>query len=172
MYLLLFAAILFMNACSNRTEELQHIETLENTLIGNKENLNIDIGLFEARRTFMEEVLKAFVNDYKQSISLELGNQLSRFKALKKLYAKHIDVFHTNAKEQEELKAQLDNLRADVKNNAISREEFKGFLSTERRDIEALVASSKQVKKTLYEVEPEYSRISKNLQTILETLED
>ena len=48
-----------------------------------------------------------------------------------------------------------------------SKEEFKSYYTTEKIDTEVLVNSSVAVKKALYEVEPEYSRIIQTLSPLL-----
>ena len=69
-----------------------------------------------------------------------------------------------NSKEQEELKTQLLNLKADLKNSSITKEEFKNFVSTEKADIDKLISTSIEIKKSFYEIESEYTRITGNLE--------
>ena len=66
-------------------------------------------------------------------------------------------------KEQNELKKQLDNLMLDIQNKTISTEEFKQYIKKERTDIDELISRSKDIKKSFYEIEPEYNKLSKTL---------
>ena len=49
----------------------------------------------------------------------------------------------------------------------ILEKEFKNYFATEKLDVEKLLTSSRLVNKTLYEVEPDYIRITKYLQPFL-----
>ncbi len=85
-YLTIFLISVLSSACQGKfEEENKHIENLKTQLATNKPNADIDIGLFESRIGFIESTLMIFANDYKESMSLELGNSLSRYKAIKKI---------------------------------------------------------------------------------------
>lgn len=156
-------------SCSNKYEqELLHIEALTEKLETSKGNFDLDIPLFESRISYIKSTLRFFRNDYKDTISLELGNNLSRYKAISKIYLKKTGEFRSNEKDQNELELQLSNLKADLLNGKLTKDEFKNYYQTEKADIEKLINSSLSVKKNLYEVEPEYSRITKALNPLME----
>ena len=72
--------------------------------------------------------------------------------------------------EQKELEDQLKALRTDVKKGRMSKNEFKNHFSIEKMDVEALISESELAKKTLYELEPEYSRLVQEISTQLALL--
>lgn len=159
--------MLFASCGVDHKTEVEAIEKLEVSLEGNLKNLEIDDALFSTRIEYIEGVLRYFSNDYSTETSLELGNNLDKLKTLKKIYAKRLNEHASNLKEQEELGIQLNTLKTDISNGAMSKEEFKSYYTTEKIDTEVLVNSSVAVKKALYEVEPEYSRIIQTLSPLL-----
>lgn len=160
---------LSIHSCSNKYEqELLHLEDLTEKLEANKKNFDLDIPLFESRIAYIKSTMRFFRNDYQDSISLELGNNLSRYKGISKIYVKKTGEFKSNLKDQQELEVQLRNLKTDLLNGNLSKEEFKNYYNTEKADIDKLINSSFSVKKNLYEVEPEYSRITKALNPLME----
>jgi predicted RNase H-like nuclease len=55
----------------------------------------------------------------------------------------------------------VKDLRHDLHKKGMSREQFKKYYYTELKDVDALLEGSEQLKKELYELEPEYMRLSK-----------
>jgi hypothetical protein len=163
----LFSLVLFTSCGGNHKTEMDAIEKLEVRLEENLKNLEIDDALFSARIEYIERVLRYFSNDYNTQMSLELGNNLDKLKSIKKIYAKRLNEHASNLKEQGELGTQLTTLKTDISNGAMSKEEFKSYFNTEKIDTEVLLNSSVAVKKALYEVEPEYSRIIETLTPLL-----
>ena len=164
---ILFSLMLFASCGVDHKTEVEAIEKLEVSLEGNLKNLEIDDALFSTRIEYIEGVLRYFSNDYSTEISLELGNNLDKLKTLKKIYTKQTNEHASNLKEQGELGTQLTTLKTDISNGAMSKEEFKSYYTTEKIDTEVLLNSSVAVKKALYEVEPEYSRIIETLSPLL-----
>lgn len=163
----LFSLVLFTSCGRSHKTEVDAIEKLEVSLEANLQNLEIDDALFSTRIKYIERVLRYFSNDYYAEMSLELGNNLDKLKSLKKIYAKRLNEHASNLKEQGELVTQLTTLKTDISNGAMSKEEFKSYFNTEKIDTEVLLNSSVAVKKSLYEVEPEYSRILETLTPLL-----
>ncbi len=161
--------ILF-SSCQNYKEELKHLGELQTRLEANRSNFDLDIPLFKTRTVYVQNTLRSFTNDYKDTMSIELGNALSRYKAIKKIYDRHTSNYEQNQKEQADLEKQLNDLEADLNSGKLSREEFKAYYNIEKIDIEALIKSSSATRKILYEVEPDYMRITKELNPILETI--
>ena len=67
------------------------------------------------------------------------------------------------SKEQKDLTSQMKNLLSDVKSNRLSKNEFKQYFAQEKKDIFELVIRSEKIKKSLYEIEPEYIKLEKTL---------
>jgi len=167
LFFILFSLVLFTSCGGKHRAEVAAVEKLEVSLEGNLKNLEIDDALFSTRIEYIESVLRYFSNDYSTEVSLELGNNLDKLKSLKKIYAKRLNEHAHNLKEQGELDTQLTALKTDISNGAMRKEAFKSYFNTEKIDIEVLLNSSVAVKKALYEVEPEYSRIIETLTPLL-----
>lgn len=170
LYKLCFIVLIAISiaSCSrDHKAEISAIEQLETKLNSNLETLEIDETLISTRAQYIEKVLRYFSNDYNKEIRLELGNDLEKLKILRKLYVKRVLEHANNLKEQEELGIQLATLKSDLENGAMSKEEFKSYFNTEKTDTEVLLNSSLSVKKSLYEVEPEYTRLMKTLEPLL-----
>jgi undecaprenyl pyrophosphate synthase len=169
--LFILGFILFAISCTNsHKEELKHLNALQEQLDSNAENLNIDDPIFSARAKYIDSVLRIFKNKYTGNMDENLGNNLSRYKAIKKNYTHQTRELEKSRKEQSELTKQLENLAKDVHDGKLSKDEFKSYYSTEKIDVQALIAASSNIKKTLYEVEPEYARITKDLQPYLDSM--
>ena len=156
----------------NRTEEIKRVEELQELLNENEKNLNLDVSLFKLRAEHIETTLRTFRNDYTKIMSKELGDNLSKYKNLKKIYTYNSGKYDANVKEQVELSSQLENLIQDLKAGKLSKEEFKSYYRTEKADIEQLIAASKDIGKRMYEIEPEFIRLDTYFQPLLEKLKD
>ncbi len=162
--LCLIGIIISFVKCSNHNFKAENaLIKLQEKLDSNTDRLNIDINLFQLRITEINTVLKFYTNEYTEEIDNELGLQLGRYKVIRKIYSKQIKEHDFCMKEQNELKKQLDNLMLDIQNKTISTEEFKQYIRKERTDIDELISRSKDIKKSFYEIEPEYNKLSKTL---------
>jgi len=159
--------VLFTSCAGNHKTEIEAIEKLEVSLNDNIKNLTIDDALFSTRIEYIERILRYFSNDYSIEMTMELGINLDKLKSIKKIYAKRLNEHANNLKEQGELGKQITTLKTDISNGAMSKEEFKSYFNTEKIDTDVLLNSSAAVKKGLYEVEPEYSRILEILGPLL-----
>ncbi len=167
-HLIACSLVILFAACSGRfLEEIRHIEQLQERLDSNQQNLNLDVSIFQLRAEHIENTLRAFTNDYSDTMSKELGDNLSKYKNFKKIYNRHTNNLNQCKKEQEELSKQLENLTADLKAGKLSKDEFKSYYRTEKADIDALISKSKNLGKSLYEIEPEYTRITAYLEPFL-----
>jgi hypothetical protein len=166
-----FAFFFTMSSCSSiHSEELAHLSALQDSLQHNQENLAMDVTIFSYRAKYIDSVLLVFHNKYTDSMDLDLGSNLSRYKSIRKVYKHHTGVYNSNVKEQEALKNQLANLEKDLKAGKLTKETFKSYFAAEKLDVEKLTNSSALCKQTLYEVEPDYVRITKYLQPFLVNL--
>ncbi|MDG1045607.1 MAG: hypothetical protein P8P81_03265 [Bacteroidia bacterium] len=156
--------LLILSKCTTfNNEKIKAIQQLQDTLILNQENLSIDIPLFKYRIEAIEQTLRNYRINYKEPMNQDLGLQLSRFKVLKKIYFKQMGEYDFCSKEQKDLTSQMKNLLSDVKSNRLSKNEFKQYFAQEKKDIFELVIRSEKIKKSLYEIEPEYIKLEKTL---------
>ncbi len=159
----IFGLLTLSNCRLFNNEKIKAIQELQDTLILNQENLSIDITLFKYRIEAIEQTIRNYRINYKGTINQDLGLQLSRFKVLKKIYSKQIGEYNFCSKEQKELTTQMRNLLSDVESNSLSKNEFKQYFAQEKKDIHELVTRSERIKKSLYEIEPEYIKLEKTL---------
>jgi hypothetical protein len=163
--------LLSITSCNTRGPELEKVAELEKLLSQNEPNLKVDDLLFNARLDEMDEMLRAFKNHYKETMTEELGNELGKFHVIRKIYTKKLANYGIQQKEQKELIAQLASLRVDVQNGTLSKEAFKAYYRQESDDISKLTITSQEIKKTLYELEPEYTRLYQSLKPISDTID-
>jgi TolA-binding protein len=163
---------LSFTSCQNKhSVENLEIEKLQNKLGENAKTLQIDISLFESRVNEINQNLDLLKKEYTDTLSLELGMQFDKYKAMRKIYDKQVDAYSACIKEQMELETQLTHLKEDLVNGLIGKQEFKNYFQQEKADIEALVLKSADVSKRLYEVEPEYNRLSTLVYDVIDSLE-
>lgn len=173
LWLLVLACSLVITAtsCGDRfAEEIKYVEQLQQTLDSNEQTLNIDVNLLVSRAERIESTLLTFTNKYKDTMSKELGDNLSKYKNFKKIYSRKSNNYEECVKEQAALQKQLDNLLRDTKNGVFSKDEFKTYYNTEKTDLQLLVQKSQDIEKTLYEIEPEYNRLAEYFKPLLEEL--
>lgn len=169
-YSFVFACSLLITvaSCSGRfAKELKLVNQLEQQLDSNQQNLNLDAPLFQIRAEHIESTLRTFTNDYKEEMTKELGDNLSKYKNFQKIYKRQTNTYYDCVKEQEALRKQLENLTKDLENGKWSKEEFKTYYSTEKTDVNLLISKSKEIGKNLYEIEPEYTRLTAYFEPIL-----
>ncbi len=167
-----YALLITLTSCGIKfSEEIEHVKKLQAQLEANKENLNLDAPLFKLRADHVESTLRTFRNKYKQRMSKELGDNLSKYKNYKKIYLRSVRKYEESVKEQEALTKQLDNLRKSIKSGQITKDEFKVYHRTEKMDVEKLLQQSKEISKNLYEIEPEYRRLTAYFEPLLTELQ-
>jgi outer membrane murein-binding lipoprotein Lpp len=167
---IILVAGIFLTGCSQEIE-MEKIGELNRDLAKAEENLNFDSELFINRKAIIESNLQTIQNLYTDTLTLELTNQLERYKVIKKIYSKKLGKYGELSKELEELKTQTANLETDLKNRKFSKEQFKTHLRTERNDIDKLLLESEGLKKSFYELEPDYQRIAKIVDALLASME-
>lgn len=167
-----YSLLITLSSCGGKfSEEIKHVEELQAQLEANKENLNLDAPLFRLRAGHVETTLRTFRNDYKESMSKELGDNLSKYKNYKKIYMRSVRKHEESMKEQESLTQQLSNLLKSVRSGEISKDEFKVYYRTEKLDVDKLRQKSKEISKSLYEIEPEYIRLTAYFEPFLIALQ-
>jgi len=159
-FFILILSVAFHSCQNKNSAEAKEIELLQNQLGENAKTLQIDIAIFEDRVLEINENLDLLSHKLLDTVSLELGLQFDKYKAMRKIYEYNIKTFNACTNEQMELETQLTNLLKDVKEGTLSKQEFKQFYSVEKADALALIEKSNGIKTKLYEVEPEFKRLS------------
>jgi hypothetical protein len=171
-FVLAYSLLIILSSCGRIfSEEIKYVEKLQAQLNANKVNLNLDAPLFKLRADHIETTLRVFRNDYKKMMSKELGDNLSKYKNYQKIYRRSIRKHEESMKEQKSLTEQLDNLHKGVTAGEITKEEFKVYYRTEKIDVEKQLQRSKEISKSLYEIEPEYTRLTTYFEPLLAKLQ-
>lgn len=140
--------------------ETQKLDSLEMQLAQSEDNLNIEIELIQNRITEIALNRKYVMQNRKDTFTYELGVNLDRYKALMRIYQDNVDSYLHFNNELPALRKQVETLRNSLKRNEFSKEEFKKYYYQEAADIQALFEGSEKIKRSLYEMEPEYIRLS------------
>lgn len=171
--LIVVLCFVLLQSCSLQfKEEIALVEDLQEKLLANRENIDLDATDFKARVDEIKMNTSFLKVNYTDSISLEFGNQMDKYRGLKKIYQFQSGTLSECQKEQEALEKQLDNLLHDLKKGKLSKEEFKTYYKKEKTDVEQLLDKSKNIEKKLVEVEPEFRRISQWVYAEIEKLKD
>lgn len=166
-----FALLITLYGCSSKfSEEIKVTKELAKQLEQNDDNKNIDIKSIKDRAAEVDLLILTFKTQYTDTVSKELGDNLTKLKVLKKIYTRNVGRYAENKKNQIELKEQLTNLLTDLENNKITKEEFKAYFKTEKDDVTQHIEQCNDVSRTLYEVEPEYTRLMEYLQPFIAKL--
>lgn len=160
-----------VSCTQSASKEKELITQLQEKLDSNQVNLHLDADLFRARAEHIDQTLRTFGNHYKSTMSKELGDNLSKYKNFKKIYLRNAATHSKSMKEQVELVSQLEKLMTDLKDGKLTKDEFKIYYRTEKTDVDILLLKSKDLGMQLYEIEPEYTRITNYLNPIAEKLE-
>lgn len=136
------------------------LDSLEIKLAESEKQLNLEIDLIRNRVTEIAMNRKFVMQNRKDTFTYELGLNLDRYKALMRIYEDNIKAYDHYSSELPELKKQVETLRNSLNRNELEKEEFKKYYRQEKTDITALLEGSQKVRSSLYEMEPEYIRLS------------
>lgn len=141
--------------------ENEKLDSLDMKLEQSKENLNLDIKLIKLRKEEIAANREFILKNKKDTFTYDLGAQLDRYKALMKTYKQHIESYEHFIAELPQLEKQVKDLRRSLNRDEFTKDEFKKYYYIEENDVNALYEGSTKIKKALYELEPEYMRLSK-----------
>lgn len=141
--------------------ENEKLDSLDMKLEQSKENLNLDIKLIKLRKEEIAANREFILKNKKDTFTYDLGAQLDRYKALMKTYKQHIESYEHFIDELPQLEKQVKDLRRSLNRDEFTKDEFKKYYYIEENDVNALYEGSTKIKKALYELEPEYMRLSK-----------
>ena len=171
--LILVLLIIAVSSCTSKFKnELDLVKTLELRLDSNASRIDLNPADFDARVQEINKNTSVLKNGIKDTITLEFGNQMDKYRTLKKLYSTNAASLRFCKQEQQELENQLRNLRKDLKNNQLSKEEFKTYFIKEKSDVENLIQRSTPIEKSIISIEPEFRRLSKWVYNKIEKLEN
>ena len=97
---------------------------------------------------------------YDKTYTQELGNNLTKYKGIRKTYTNFLKNYPVVFNEMKSLKKQATDLRTSVNKGELDKESFKQYYQTELNDIDNNLAFSERLSKSIHALEPEYQRIS------------
>ncbi len=169
----IFFTSMFQTSCNSVSEEYTtRLDTLDQKLKINAELLSIDFATIETREKAIIKELRYMRKYYDQTYSQELGNNLTKYKGIRKAYSNFIKNYPIVFNEMKALEKQAVDLRISVNNNDIDKPAFKQYYQTELTDVNNNLAFSERITQSIHALEPEYQRISDSVRNVLRELAD
>jgi hypothetical protein len=146
------------------------LDSLDGRLQQTSNLLEIDYQTIKVRQELIDDhlrLIKTYVND---TISADLGMQLTKYKGIKKVYGKFLSEYSACHKEYESLVVQSKNLRTAVQRREITKEDFKIYYLKEKNDGIDNFHRAQKLIQPIHSVEPDYQRISSLVDEKLNTM--
>ncbi len=158
-----FSSLMLTNTSCNRIDERYFLmlDSQDLRLEETRALLEVDFATIESRKDLIEDHLRLIQVHLKDTITADLGAQLSKYKGLKKVYQRFLSEFTNCTKETSALEKQAEDLRTAVVEREISKEEFKEFYQKEKDDALDNLNRCKKLVEPIFAVEPDYQRISR-----------
>jgi hypothetical protein len=167
-FLLLNLIFLFFTACKDKhPQELKMIDTLDLLVDSTEIALNYDLVTLNNRTKRIKFQLHNFNHFNKDTLALETGNKLQKYKEISKIYGQFINNFEDCYNTMKLSEEQSKRLRNSVVDDKLSKEEFKSHYSTELARATINLEKSKRVSKFIPAVEPEFQRLNKEVDVML-----
>ena len=164
----LFFTSIFQTGCNSVSEKYStRLDTLDMKLQLNAELLSIDFTTIENREKTIIKQLRYMRKYYNKTYTQELGNNLTKYKGIRKTYSNFIKNYPVVFNEMKALEKQAADLRESVSNNDLDKSTFKQYYQTELTDINNNLAFSERINKSIHALEPEYQRISNSVSNVL-----
>ena len=149
---------------------LSRLDTLDYKLNQTEQYLSIDFATIDNRAESIDRELRYMAKYYDKTYSESLGNNLTKYKGIKKNYAHFVKEYPKLFNEMKSLQKQAKDLRISVSNGTVSKEKFKSFYQTELSDTEANRKYAEKLSLSIHALEPEYQRISTIVQQELQRI--
>ena len=166
----IFAPLTFsLSGCNSEPdpELILRLDSMDRQLAKTAEFLEIDFMVIDNRREHMM-AQENFVRRYfKGTMSKEVGDNLSRYRSIFKVYRRFVNQYDEVKDEYAALLGQAQNLRKDVQNNQIKKEDFKRFYKQEMSDIQKNYEQAKFMAGNIQTLEPDYQRLRSSIDLLL-----
>jgi len=146
---------------------MKMLDELDMVLDSTKQALDYDLITLNNRRKLIEHELNLFSRFNKDTFTLELGNKLTKYKEIGKVYKQFINAFDGNFNKMKILEKQSATLRNSVEDNKLTKEEFKKFYNDELNTARVLLRKAGGDSQLIPEVEPEFQRLSVEVEKLL-----
>lgn len=154
--------ITVFTSCNSVDEEYTaRLDSLDAALEANEKVLEIDFKTIGIREKLIAEHFRLVRNYYTDTMTLEFGNSLTKYKGILKTYRNFINQYPKVYDELKALQKQSNDLRTDTEKGKLSKEEFKSYYAKEMSDAKANLEFSRKLAASIHALEPEYQRISR-----------
>jgi hypothetical protein len=140
-------------------ELLIRLDSLDNQLAKTSEFFELDFVVIDNRRRQMLAQENFVRRHFKGTMSKELGDNMSRYRSIFKVYRRFVNKYDEVKDEYEALLEQAKNLRTDVEANKIKKADFKKFYAQEKKDIQKNYDETKFIAGNINTLEPDYQRL-------------
>jgi hypothetical protein len=137
--------------------EKELIDSLHLTLNECENLLDIDYQLLTVRLEKIHEITSFFKNEYKEEISLEIGNKLDKLRTIRKIYSNAVSKGPESQGELLALRNQLKDLEKSLR--GITKNQFREYYNNEKVYIFELYDVSSDINQNVYGAEGEYYRL-------------
>lgn len=151
-------------------EYLMRLDSLDQTIVETEKHLSIDFSTISNREEAITRELQYMNKYYDRIFTEELGNNLTKYKGIKKTYAHFLNEYPNLFNEMKALQKQARDLRESVNKNELSKEAFKKYYHTEMADATSNNAFAEKLSLSIHALEPEYQRISALIQQEVSSL--
>ncbi|MFT5723814.1 MAG: CRISPR/Cas system CSM-associated protein Csm4 (group 5 of RAMP superfamily), partial [Bacteroidia bacterium] len=142
-------------------EYLVRLDSLDEKIVLTEKYLAIDYTTIASREQYITKHLVYMAKYYDRTMTKDFGNNLTKYKAIKKTYANFLNRYSDLVSETKALKTQAADLRTSVTKNQITKAEFKQYYHAESTDIDEHLLFTKRLNQSIHGLEPEYQRISR-----------
>lgn len=149
---------------------ITRLDTLDQKLNLTYKYLSIDFATIQNREIRISRELHHVSKYYDQTYTEELGNNLTKYKGIKKVYSNFLNQYPKRFDELKSLEKQVANLRISVNDGDLSKTQFKEYYQTELNDINSNLQFSEKLNRSIHALEPDYQRISEEAFNILSDL--
>jgi len=154
--------ITVFTGCNSVDEEYTiRLDSLDAALDANEKALEIDFKTIGIREKLIAEHFRLVRNYCTDTMTLEFGNSLTKYKGILKTYRNFISQYPKVYDELKALQKQSNDLRTDTEKGKLSKEDFKSYYAKEMSDAKANLEFSRKLAASIHSLEPEYQRISR-----------
>jgi hypothetical protein len=153
------------NGCNDIDEAyISRLDSLDNALFMTEKYLSIDYATIHSREESIAKDLKHINKYYDKTLTESFGNNLTKYKGIKKSYTNFLNLYPGLFDEMKSLKKQAADLRISVTKGDINKEDFKKFYRVEKKDISDNQQFAKNLSQSIHALEPEYQRLSRAIE--------
>lgn len=130
--------------------------------------LDYDLITLNNRSALIKFQLDNFKRFNKQQYTLEMGNKLSKYKEIRRVYKQFIDNYEDRYNTMKLSEKQIETLRNSVMDDKLTKEEFKKYYQDEMSRAKINLEKSRKISRYIPTLEPEFQRLNKEVDLMLQ----